>query len=291
MNLRVLTTKRSPRGFLIVPVHLRHDPDKTEEWEMRERAKYASEADANRELDFDTREVLGAPAYPAFKYGQHVTDQMEGMPFSHLPLCLSMDFNVSPMVWNISQIVSGKLFVFDEIYIDPADAGMMIQAFRNKYPAHRADLYIYGDATGTHRSPNSLQSCYDLVSLGLRGYPSTVVWKVPVQNPPVRDRLAAVNNKFKGAADGRLGIYIHERCKHLIADFEEVVLEKGGNQIHKANKADDPYRYRTHASDGLGYLIYREWPVFKELVETKRRDRQKKHRTLERKYARVIGAI
>lgn len=284
---KLLETRKSSRGFIVVPVHFRHDPEKDTAWEAKERAKYASEAEANRELDFDTREVLGTLAYPSFVSSQHVTDGLRVI--DTLPISLAVDFNVSPMVWEVCQVARGSLFIIDEIVLDPADVGMMMQEFRNRYPAHRADIYVYGDATGSHRSPQSLQSCYDEMQIAFTGYPSPVHHRVPISNPPVRDRLSSFNMKLKGQ-EGRISLFINRQCKMLIDDCEEVILEKGGNAIRKTSNPTDPYSKRTHASDAVGYLIHREWPIIRFILENKKRSHHKKMQGV-RRYRRIIGSV
>lgn len=283
---KVLKTVRSPKGYLIAPVHYRHDPDKDDAWETSERAKYDSLAAWNREQHFDTREVRGAPAYPQFNFKVHIKDTLELTP--DLPLCLSMDFNVAPMIWNISQIHNGVLYVLDEVVMDPANIPAMTTQFRNAYSNWVNDIYVYGDATGTHRTPQTSQTDYDAFLLGMRTHAANVVMKVPAANPPVKDRLNAVNAKLRTTEGGRVEVHIHPRCKYLIGDFAEVVLEKGGANVHKTWKPDDPYHNRTHASDGIGYLIAREWPIIKEVLAKKRFRRQK---TPARRYQRIIGAV
>lgn len=288
-QLKTLTAVKSPRGFLVVPIHYKHDPDKDENWEIAERAKYPTGAEADRELDFDTRQVLGSPAYPNFARSQHLIERYLLAP--DRPLLLSCDFNVDPMVWNIHQIIGNKLFTFDEIMQRDTDVPLMMEEFLNRYPDHPGDIYVYGDATGDHRSANNRHSCYTEIRMALRGYPSTVHYKYTKVNPAVRDRLSAVNNRLKNRQDGALDWYIHVRCKELIADLEEVVTDQGGNGIYKSRKRDDPYYLRSHASDGAGYLVAREWPILRELLQVKKRQHHKRHASAARRYARVIGAI
>lgn len=287
-HLKTLTAVKSPRGFLVVPIHYKHDPDKDEDWEISERAKYPTEAEASRELDFDTRQVLGSPAYPNFARQQHLITKYSLAP--DRPLLLSCDFNVDPCVWNISQIIRNKLFTFDEIFQRDTDVPLMMDEFLNRYPDHPGDIYVYGDATGDHRSANNRHSCYTEMRMAFRAYPSHVHWKYTKFNPAVRDRISAVNNRLKNLRDGSIDWYIHASCVQLIGDLEEVVTDQGGNGIHKSRKREDPYYMRTHASDGIGYLIAREWPILRELAQVKR-DRHKRHTTAARRYARVIGAI
>jgi hypothetical protein len=48
-------------------------------------------------------------------------------------------------------------------------------------------------------------------------------------------------------------MFVHPRCKELIADFEQVSYMEDSMQIDK-----DKDRRRTHASDALGYLVHQE---------------------------------
>jgi len=52
------------------------------------------------------------------------------------------------------------------------------------------------------------------------------------------------------------------------------MLTADQKKILKVYKNDDPYSQRTHASDALGYLIAREWPVIKEMFSSKMSSRK-----------------
>jgi hypothetical protein len=269
----------------MVPVHYSHDKDKDDEWRLSQIEKYKTDRDDwqgswDREMEMDFSSVSGASAY-------HYTmaNLLKGLEYSvSLPLCLTMDFNVEPCLWEVAQIVRGLVCFIDEIRISPASIEDMVREFRNRYPAHQGELWIYGDATGNGRSPQTKKSCYDLVRLYLRGYPATQVWKVPAINPPVIDRVNAFNLKMRGV-DGMVGVLIDpDKCPELVRDLKEVVIAKG--QIVKTKKREDPYFYRTHASDSGGYLIFREWPVIKALMAS-----TPKRRAAERRYKQVLGAM
>ncbi len=62
--LRILKPIRTPRGFLVVPIHYSHDPEKDNEWLMAQRQKYQSERDDwekdwDREMEMDSRSRKG----------------------------------------------------------------------------------------------------------------------------------------------------------------------------------------------------------------------------------------
>jgi len=231
-------------------------------------------------MEMDFTSISGAPAY---RYSP--VNFLRGLEYSvALPLCIGMDFNVEPCIWEVCQIIRGLICFIDEIRISPATIEEMVREFRNKYPGHQGELWIYGDATGTGRSPQTGKSCYDLVPLYFRGYSAPLVWKVPINNPVQIDRVNAFNLKMRGV-EGQVGVLIDpDRCPELTQDIKEVMIKDG--QIVKIKDRDHPYFQRTHASDAAGYIVAREWPVFNEVMKA---NRMKPRPPL--KYGRVLGAL
>lgn len=262
LNLQVLREYVTPNGWSFVPIHYSHDPEKGDVWFEKERAIYANQEDWDREQEIDFRLHLGTAAYPNFSRLLHVMDGPLPI-FDHLPLGLCCDFNVSPMVWEVAQIVNGWQYNVAEIVLDPAKVDMMVVEFRNRWPAHPGGINVYGDATGKARTHQTAQSDYDLMRIAFRGYPTAISWSVPVDNPDEKDRRNAVNLKLK-PAEGMPGKKIAPECKELIADYQEVVLRPDQKKIFKVYASKDPYSRRTHASDADGYMIWREWPVFSQ---------------------------
>lgn len=256
-KMRVLTAYDLDSGWLVVPVHYSHDPNKNEEWAEKARASYVRAESWQREMEIDFSDVGGIRAYPSFKKEAHVrTDLVYN---DSLPLCLMVDFNVGFMVWEIGQVVNGVPQVIDEIVLSPGNIPNMVREFRVRYPFHAAGVYIYGDATGRARSTHDQQSNYDIILSEFKGYSSEIELRVPVQNPPVKMRLNAVNRILVGE-NGKIGIYISNKCEELIKDLEMVLLDKDGGILQR-RRASDPYSQRTHASDALGYWISWEWPI------------------------------
>jgi len=79
-----------------------------------------------------------------------------------------------------------------------------------------------------------------------------VEYRIPRSNPAVRDRLEMVNGMLKNA-NGDRRLFIAPRCRELILDLEQVVLQEGSLIIDKTKDLR-----RTHLSDALGYLIWQE---------------------------------
>jgi hypothetical protein len=60
--------------------------------------------------------------------------------------------------------------------------------------------------------------------------------------------------------NGTVGMEVDPSCNELIRDFEEVLRSPTGG-VKKATNRKDPYFFRTHASDGIGYWVTYEQPV------------------------------
>ena len=265
MKLRVLKPIHAPGGWCLVPVHYSHDPEKSApEWIEKERSKYPDEVGFARELEIDFGLHSGTPAYPAYHEERHVVTEL--LYDDTLPLLVAMDFNANPMSLVIAQLENGWLNVIDEIVTGPTTIAYVLETFRNRYPAHRGDLVFYGDATrGTNAQ--TAKGNWMVVQAEMRGYPGRPQYRVPLANPNIGDRLLAVNRKLH-APEGTPGVRIAAKCKELRQDLREVLLTPDQKRILKITKEDDPYYKRTHASDAFGYLIFREWPVVKEMIRS-----------------------
>lgn len=283
-DLTVLRPQKAPSGFVVTPIHYSMDPEKTEQWASDARKAYDRDEDWRREMELDLTAQLGTAAYPSFNYNLHTRDTLKYN--QNLPLCLACDFNVDPMAWIICQIRGGLLLVLDEIVTGPTSIPDMVEEFRNRYPDHPAELHIYGDSNGMTRTAQTERSDYDLMQIYLQNYPSKMVMKVPRKPPRSRDRINSLNHKLKGH-ERKPGIILSRQCRHLIADLLEVVLRPDGKDVMKTYKLDDPYSARTHASDALGYLVHREWPIIKEAIEL--RAHREKRKPL--RHGKLLGEI
>ena len=218
------------------------------------------EGSAMREIRLEGKWIPGiggARCYPLFSRERHVQTQPEWNP--RLPLCWMLDFNVSPFITLVGQ-QDGKLFRFyDELVLEEGVHDEMCQLFYEKFSSHRGEIWLYGDATGKRRSAQTGQSDYTMILSGMRKYNRSLKLRVPDVNPPVPDRINAVNRQLRDE-HGTLNVSIDPNCKELIADLEQVLRDSRGG-IKKSHKANDPYYRRTHASDCAGYWISHEAPV------------------------------
>jgi hypothetical protein len=283
-----LKTIEHPGGWKIVPIHYSHDPEKDHEWSLKQRAAYEREEDWNSEMELDFTAQLGVPAYPNFVKDLHVKPNLRYR--EDIPLCIACDFNVDYFIFEICQIINGRLLVIDEICLKPGNVPEMVNELRNLYPQHVAGLHVYGDSNGFLRSTQSTKSDYDLMKIHLKNYPSRITMKVPRAQPVPMSRINALNHRLKGFED-KPYIYIDERCVELIKDFQEVVLDKHRKDVLKIYDPNKSYSSRTHASDALSYLVQREWPLASEAVlqMLKQKNKEKKRRPLRHK--RLLGSF
>jgi len=269
-RMDVLEVLDSKSGFVVVPIHYSHDNAKTPGDMASLRQTYDRDEDWDREMEMDFTAQLGIAAYPSFNEKIHVRS---GLIYrKNAPLLLACDFNVDPCVFEVCQTRSGKLFVIDEICLSPGNIPDMITEFRNRYPDHPAEVHVYGDSNGLRRTSQTEKSDYELMQIHMQGYPSRFVIKVPRSSPPSRARINSLNNRLKGY-DNIQCVYVSDQCVELIADFHQVVLRPDGNDVLKVYREGNPYARRTHASDALGYLIHREWPISREAAKLKSKNK------------------
>lgn len=255
---------QNPSKFLdIFSMGLRHNPAIARDEIERLESMFAPD-DPERAIRIDgalIESVGGVRAYPNYTPAIHLDHKVipENRDY-RAPLLLCVDFNVTPCVWEVAQIVDGIWYVFDEIRLDNCDIPSMVRTFRERYPHHGAEVRIYGDWSGKARSPQSGRSHYYILAEEFKGYPAPVRQFIPESgNPPVKDRINAVNRALING-DGRVGVIIGPNCIELDADFMEVRKAPDGS-ILKSKRADQPYFLRTHASDALGYGIAYVNPV------------------------------
>ncbi len=209
--------------------------------------------------------IGGSRVYSPFDRMLHVK---RGMTFyTKMPLAWIWDFNVEPMITCVGQRQGNEFRVFQELVLDEGNIFEMVDLFRQAYPTHGAEVYIYGDQTGDHRDSQTGKSNYSLILRAMSNYPVPIKLKLPTKNPHVIDRINAVNTALKDET-GAINLTIaaatdtFKGSPELIQDFEEVLSDgKGG--IKKTHNPRDPYYKRTHASDLIGYWVAYEAPAKK----------------------------
>jgi hypothetical protein len=234
---------------LAEPHENRHILEKIPDYYERLRSSYDPKFYAQEVLG-EYLESGGDRVYHCFRRAAHVgTVEMD----RRLPLCWALDFNVDPMCSVVAQVEGDSVRVLDEIVLERATTAEAFAEFRNRYRKHDAGLRIYGDASG-HAMQTTGQSDYRMLKECLvRGGYRNAEFRTLRRNPGVRERIGLVNALLEGA-DGVTRLTVDRRCRELVKDFEEVVYKPGSLVVDKER---DPRR--THLTDALGYLIWREF--------------------------------
>lgn len=214
--------------------------------------------------------IGGALVYSNFSRSYHVNENLapmkEGRREPNIdpaqPLVLSADFNPEGGVWIVGQRRRGVFCVVDEICLERSDIGAMIYEFRSRYPSHGAELWIYGDATGRRRNEQTGLSNFHLMHQYLEGYPVPVRMMIPALNPPVTDRVNAVQLQLRPPTGEKL-MELSPLCEQTILDMEGTKYKSNG----KINKTGSR---RSDGADSVGYWVMGAAPVMQFGRDTSR---------------------
>lgn len=207
--------------------------------------------------------IGGSLVYPGFSRGFHMIpvprNPRTGIPEPQInpnaPLVLAVDFNATNGCWLVGQKGPRGVFrVIDEINLERSDIATMTNEFRLRYPNHSSELWIYGDATGRRRDGQTGEASFYLIQEYLQNYNSPIRFVIPEVNPPVKDRIAAVNRVFR-PGDGSRMIEIYDHCERLANDLE-IAKWKANGTVDKTNTKE-----QLNGADALGYWVVGDSPV------------------------------
>ena len=157
-----------------------------------------------------------------------------------------IDFNVDPMSVGIAVIENNVIYFIDEICMKGSNTDDACDELKRRYP--KSKIIMYPDAAGRQRK-TSAGGRTDISILQNAGF------KVQVknQNPPVRDRVNAVNSKLKNS-NGVSSLFVDPKCKQIINSLERMVYKPNTSIIEKDGELD-------HMADAVGYLVEFLYPV------------------------------
>lgn len=164
------------------------------------------------------------------------------------PLFIGQDFNVGEMASTIYVQRPSGWHAVDQltgVYDTPA----LIDALKSRYDGNR--VYIYPDASGASRKTVNA-STSDIAMLEQAGFRI----RAPKQNPPVKDRILAVNGAF---SRGDLWVNDH-KCPDVASCLEKQAYDKNGEP--------DKHSGFDHQNDATGYPIAYELPVRRPVMFT-----------------------
>lgn len=182
-------------------------------------------------------------------------DQIQG----NEPLFVGMDFNVGKMAAIIHVKRDSMPRAVDEI-MKGYDTPDMIQKIKERYWEFRDGAYhrtreirIYPDASGdSRRSVNASET--DIALLKQAGF--SVI--APKANPPVKDRVNAMNAMFCNSLGERRYLVNSDLCPTYADCLEQ--------QIWAENGEPDKTQDNDHPNDAAGYFIHKEYPLIKPVT-------------------------
>jgi len=190
-------------------------------------------------LDGEFVNLTTGQVYDRFDRAKHVVSELPDT--DREPLRIGVDFNVGNMSAVIAVRLGSSLLVIDEIS-GAHDTDALAQEIVRRYPERR--MYAYPDASGGNRSTNASQTDVQILeSYGMSN-------QSPRANPPVRDRVAAVQALLENGK-GQVRLQVAAQCPRLIECLElQCYTDKG---------EPDKDAGFDHMNDALGYLVWREF--------------------------------
>lgn len=233
-----------------------------------------SEAEYAQEIMAEFRDMTSGRAY----YNFNPENMRQDSPFHlgseyspHLPIHVTMDFNLDPMAWTIGQHHKGHSHYTEEMFLRNSNTPEASEelVFRLKRIAEDAGIsytkmpvVFTGDATGKANQRTSNKSDYDIVFMRLDSAGIRYNNRVRDSNPAVRDRVNSVNAALKDA-NGNVHLTFNPiKCPMLKKDFERVKWKTNEGVILDSGTQRD----LGHASDGVGYHIHEFSPLSHDIV-------------------------
>lgn len=184
---------------------------------------------------------------------------------SALPVHLTCDFNVDPMMWVIAHKDKENVYYFDEIVVENATTEMCIKEFIRRYPNKEQEIIINGDASGDNRSTQSQFTNYAIMRNILNDYGYTNFrFELRNYNPPILNRIAAFNSKVKNA-NNECHLFVSKKCKYLLQNIYNLKYKPGTSIIDVPSiyqiKNDRDSKFLSHIFDAASYLTEYYWRV------------------------------
>lgn len=183
-----------------------------------------------------------------------------------LPLHLTWDFNVDPMSCILAHKTDDSVFYFDEFVLENATTEITIKEVLKKYPSHKGDIIINGDASGDSRSTQSKYSNYAIMKNVLAEYypGKKIKFHLRSFNPPIKHRIAAFNAMVKDY-NGKRRLFIDKRCDKLLYNLYNLKYKPGTDIVdvptYAQIKNENSLKFLEHPFDAASYLVDFYFPI------------------------------
>lgn len=182
-------------------------------------------------------------------------------------LILTMDFNVDPMMWCVCHKDDECLYCMDEIVIENCTTEDAVAEFINRYPNHKGNIILCGDASGQYRKTQSNLSDYMIIKNALlrHGYRADkVIQNTRGFNPPIHNRVKAFNQLVFGN-DGERRFYVDPKCKWVIYNMKNLMYKEGTSIIDLPTpskiESNKDLKFLGHIFDAISYPAEYYWPI------------------------------
>lgn len=238
--------KRDPKpGYVMVQAPTSSNPFLPDDYVQTLRDSYPPQL-ISAYLEGEFVNLTSGAVYPEFSRKLNHTDAVM-QPGE--PLHVGMDFNVANMAATINVIRDNRPIAVGEL-TKVRDTPQMAQILRERYLMQGHSVAVYPDASGASRKSNNA-AISDLIVLEQAGLK---VLAKPA-NPPVRDRINAVNASILNGANERHMLVNTHLCPVLTESLEQ--------QVYAQNGEPDKVSGYDHINDGHGYFIHWHWPITK----------------------------
>ena len=163
------------------------------------------------------------------------------------PLFVGCDFNVGKMAAIVHVKRNGQPRAVAE-EVNRYDTPDMIRALQARFQGHQ--IRVYPDASGGSRKTVNASET-DLALLRKAGF----IVCAPPANPPVKDRINAMNGMFCNA-NGERHYLVNDSMCPTYADCLEQQPWTAGGEPDKSTGHD-------HANDAAGYFIHYDYPIIR----------------------------
>ena len=163
------------------------------------------------------------------------------------PLFIGCDFNVGKMAAIVHVKRNGQPRAVAE-EVNRYDTPDMIRALQARFQGHQ--IRVYPDASGGSRKTVNASET-DLALMRKAGF----IVCAPAANPPVKDRINAMNGMFCNA-NGERHYLVNDSMCPTYADCLEQQPWTAGGEPDKSTGHD-------HANDAAGYFIHYDYPIIR----------------------------